>query len=99
MTARVAVLVWYRTADHDQISAAYQQVTAGMTGTAGLLGSELLRSVSDPGSYAILSEWQSLDALRAFEQGPGHQGTPEPLRVFSDRARPGGGFAVYQVSW
>jgi heme oxygenase (mycobilin-producing) len=98
MTARVRVLVWYRAADHEQISAAYQQVDAGMAGTAGLLHSELLRSVDDPDSYAVLSEWQSLDALRSFQRGPGHRSTPEPLRLFSDRARPGGGFGVYQVS-
>jgi heme-degrading monooxygenase HmoA len=98
MTARVRVLVWYRTAEHGQISHAYRQVTAELAGTAGLLRSELLRSVDDPDSYAILSEWQSLAALRSWERGSGHRGTPEPLRLFSDRSRPGGGFAVYQVS-
>lgn len=97
MTAQVRVLVWYRTAEHDRISEAYREVTAGLSGTAGLLRSELIRSVADPDSYAVLSEWQSMAALRAWETGSGH-GTPEPLRAFSDRARPGGGFAIYQVS-
>lgn len=96
--ATVRVLVWYRAADHEQIVRAFRQVDAGLAGTPGLLRSELIRSVADPGSYAILSEWQSLTALRSWESGSGHQGTPEPLRAFSDRSRPGGGFGIYQVS-
>lgn len=95
--AKVRVLVWYRAADHDQIVRAYQQVDAGLAGTPGLMGSELIRSVTDPDSYAILSEWQSLEALRSWESGQGHQ-APEPLRLYSDRGRPGGGFGIYQVS-
>ena len=91
------MLVWYRTSEHDRISEAYHQVTDGLAGTAGLLRSELIRSVADQDSYAILSDWQSLAALRAWENGTGH-GTPEPLRPFSDHARPGGAFAIYQVT-
>jgi heme-degrading monooxygenase HmoA len=97
VTAPVRVLVWYRTSEHERISRAYRQVTVALAGTAGLIRSELIRSVTDPDSYAILSEWQSLAALRAWESGAGH-GTPAPLRAFSDRARPGGGFGIYQVS-
>ena len=97
MSARVRVLVWYRTSEHERISRAYGEVTRGLAGTAGLVRSELIRSVADPDSYAILSEWQSLAALRAWERGSGH-GTPAPLRAFSDHGRPGGGFGIYQVT-
>lgn len=95
--AKVRVLVWYRAADHERIVRAYQQVDAVLAGTPGLVSSELIRSVTDPDSYAVLSEWQSLEALRSWESGQGH-GTPEPLRIFSDRGRPGGGFGIYQVN-
>ncbi len=97
LAAKVRVLVWYRAADSDQIVRAYRQVTAELAGTPGLLGSELIRSADDPDSYAVLSEWQDLAALRSWENGLGHRGAPEPLRLFSDRGRPGGGFGIYQV--
>jgi heme-degrading monooxygenase HmoA len=95
--ARVRVLVWYRAADHEQIISAYRQVTAELAGTPGLLSSELIRSAADQESYAVLSEWQSLAALRSWESGRGHAETPAALRLLSDRSRPGGSFGVYQV--
>jgi heme oxygenase (mycobilin-producing) len=96
-SARVRVLVWYRAADQDQITSAYRQVTAELAGTPGLLSSELIRSAADQESYAVLSEWQSLAALRSWESGRGHAQAPAALRLLSDRDRPGGSFGVYQV--
>jgi heme-degrading monooxygenase HmoA len=97
VTAKVRVLVWYRAGEHEQISQVYRQVSAELAGTAGLVGSELLRSADDPHSYAVLSEWQDLEALRRWERGAGHGQAAAPLRRFSDRTRPGGGFGIYLV--
>lgn len=98
MTAKVRVLLWYRTTEHAAISAAYQQVSAELAGTAGLLGSELLHSADDPASYLILSEWRSLAEFRLSQHGSGHAAATAPLRQFQDRARPGGCYGVYRVA-
>jgi heme-degrading monooxygenase HmoA len=99
MTRRpVRVLVWLRTADHQDVTEKYQLTSQGLAGTAGLVGSELIRSLDDPASYVVVSEWESMDAFMTWEQGPDHRDATAPLRHFQDRARDGGTYGVYEVT-
>jgi heme-degrading monooxygenase HmoA len=82
--------------DAERVVAAYHQISGDLSGTDGMLGNELLRDVLDPSSFVVLSEWESLAAFRAWEQGSAHRGTTSPLRPFQDkdRERP---FGLYEV--
>lgn len=95
---RVRVLVWLRTADHPGVTERYRLTSQGLAGTAGLVGSELIRSLDDPASYVVVSEWESMDAFRTWEHGPAHRASTTPLRQFQDRARDGGTYGVYEVT-
>ncbi|SDQ35906.1 antibiotic biosynthesis monooxygenase family protein [Thermostaphylospora chromogena] len=98
MSRRVRVLVYVRLPDGDPdgVTRAYHRVSRELAGTAGLLGNELLRSVHDPREFAVLSEWESMAAFRAWERTAAHRRTTAPLRPYQDRTR-GPGFAVYAV--
>jgi heme-degrading monooxygenase HmoA len=98
MRRRVRVLVWLRTADHQDVTETYQRTSQGLAGTAGLVGSELIRSLDDPASYVVVSEWESMDAFSTWEQGPAHREATTPLRHFQDRVRAGGPYGVYEVT-
>jgi heme-degrading monooxygenase HmoA len=95
---RVRVLVWLRTAAHQDVTDTYRLTSRELAGTAGLLGSELIRSLQDPASYAVVSEWESMDAFRAWEGGPAHRGSTAPMRPFQDTGRPGGSYGVYEIT-
>jgi heme oxygenase (mycobilin-producing) len=95
---RVRVLVWLRTAEHQDVTETYWLTSNELAGTAGLLGSELIRSLQDPACYVVVSEWESMDAFCAWEGGPAHRGATAPMRPFQDRDRPGGSYGVYEVS-
>jgi heme oxygenase (mycobilin-producing) len=90
---RVRILVFAKAAEADApaLEAAYRRISPGLAGTAGLLGNELLNDPDDPGGYVVMSEWESLAAFHAWEQGPAHQAATSPLRPFIQ------GAAVYEV--
>jgi heme-degrading monooxygenase HmoA len=74
------------------VEEAYHRVSDSLRGTPGLLCNELLHSHSQPSSYVVLSEWESLESFRVWEQGPVHRGsTPDPLRRYTT------GVAFYEV--
>jgi heme-degrading monooxygenase HmoA len=85
----VRVLVWYREPESDPASLhrAFERVERAMRATPGLLRSELLHSVVHPGSVTVHSEWTSLDAFLAWEQGPDHRRDTAPLRPYQDTRR------------
>lgn len=87
--SRVRVLVWHRATAEEMPSLvdAYHQVSHSLTGTAGLICNELLHAPLDPSCVAVMSEWESLDAFRVWENGASHRGTTTPLRRFQDRDR------------
>ncbi|MCG5219144.1 antibiotic biosynthesis monooxygenase family protein [Streptosporangium sp. KLBMP 9127] len=99
MTARVRVLV-YATEPGDgepgAVTRAYHRISGDLAGTRGLLGNELLRSVHDPSGFVVMSEWESLPAFRAWEEGAGHRQATAPLRPYQDHTREQP-FAVYAV--
>lgn len=98
-TSRVRVMLYLRASEDraPAVAEAYHRISADLAGTPGLLGNELLREVSDPGAFAVLSDWESLPAFQAWESGSAHRGTTSPLREYQDsaRARP---FALFEVA-
>jgi heme-degrading monooxygenase HmoA len=99
MSGRVRVLVWHRVADGElaALEEAYHQVSRTLRGTPGLLGSELLRSGMQPWSLLVISEWESMDAFRAWEEGAEHRATTAPLRPYRDHHRQHP-FELYEVA-
>jgi quinol monooxygenase YgiN len=71
---RVRVLVWLRTPEHEDVMATYLLTSKQLAGTVGLLGSELIRSLSDPASYVVVSEWESMDAFPSIARPPPRSG-------------------------
>jgi heme-degrading monooxygenase HmoA len=97
VSPRVRVIVYSVTPDDDPdaVEAAYHRICADLKGTPGLLGNELLRRVDDNRRFAVMSEWESLSAFRAWESGPDHRGATAPLRPYHDSAMPA---AIYEVA-
>jgi heme-degrading monooxygenase HmoA len=96
MRVRVLVYAADPEAEPEAVGAAYRTISEELAGTPGLVGNELMRSVSDPASYVVMSEWESMAAFRTWEEGPSHRGTTAPLRPYQDR-RAGGPFGLYEV--
>ncbi|WP_067563152.1 antibiotic biosynthesis monooxygenase family protein [Nocardia acidivorans] len=97
MGGEVRVLVYHLTEHGDAVHAAYHEVSREMSEVPGMLGNELLRSVSDPGSFVVLSRWQDLESFQVWERGARHRDSTAALRPYQDTrmARP---FAVLEVS-
>ncbi|MGH3645683.1 MAG: antibiotic biosynthesis monooxygenase family protein [Micromonosporaceae bacterium] len=100
--SRVRVLVYAAApdAEPDAVDRAYHRISESLAGTPGLLGNELMRSLTgtEAGSdaYIVMSEWESMAAFRAWEEGPNHRGTTAPLRPYQDSRR-GSPFGLYEV--
>lgn len=92
------VMLYCRVPDGDVtgIEQAYHRISADLAGTAGLVRNELLRDLLDPDRFVVLSEWESLEAFREWEQGSAHRGTTAPMRPFQDTSR-GIPFGLYEV--
>ncbi|HEY8340030.1 MAG TPA: antibiotic biosynthesis monooxygenase [Egibacteraceae bacterium] len=89
MSHRVRVLLWHRVPSPEEgagLEAAYHAVSQALAPTPGLLGSELLVSLGDPERVLVMSEWASLEAFRAWEQGREHRDTTAPLRPWRDHS-------------
>jgi heme-degrading monooxygenase HmoA len=82
MPARVMVFASVAAGDRAAFEAAYARVTAAVRGTAGHVRDELLRDASEPGRYVLLSEWESEDAFRAWEDAPVHREVTTPMRPY-----------------
>ena len=65
-----------------EFEAAYAHVTAEVKGTAGHIRDELLRDSDHGGRYVLLSEWESVDAFRAWEDAPIHRQITTPMRPY-----------------
>lgn len=95
-TARV--LVFYRSPDDDPdaVVRLFHEVSGALQGTPGLLRSELLRDRTTAGRYAVLSEWESWSAFRAWDEGPDHRDQTAPLRPY--QARPEAVFGAFELA-
>lgn len=92
--AQVRVVLYHRTDDAEALTAAYHATSTAMVGVPGLLGNELLRSLTEPAEYVVTSTWAGFAAFAAWEEGPEHKAQTEPLRPFRHPAT-SGAFACY----
>ncbi|MEV5238377.1 antibiotic biosynthesis monooxygenase [Streptomyces cinnamoneus] len=91
--AEVYVLVPASAERAEDVLGTYRGISAELAGTPGLAFNALLRDVADPRRYAVLSRWNGLEALRAFETDGRHDATA-PLRRHRDEAAPARTFEV-----
>jgi heme-degrading monooxygenase HmoA len=84
MTARVMVFAKIRPGEEKKFEAAYEEVTRKVKASAfkGHMRDELLRDDAEPGSYILLSEWESKEAFLAWEDAPIHMQTTTPMRPY-----------------
>jgi heme-degrading monooxygenase HmoA len=81
----------------DAVADAYHRISRSLAGTPGLVRNALLQLVDEPGRFVVLSEWTSLEAFRAWEEGADHRRLTAPLRPYQDRSM-SGGYGVYRVA-
>lgn len=89
MIQRVRIMLYHRapSAETGVVEKAYREISEELSGTPGLLGNELLRSLTDPDVFVVLSEWQSVEAFDSWDKGPDHKGQTSPLRPYQDQTR------------
>lgn len=94
---RVRVALYLNEPENDRgsIETAYHQISTTLRGRTGLRGNELLRSLRDPGRYAVLSEWDDIPTYREWERSPEHLPTTSPLARYHDKGL--GIFGSYEV--
>jgi len=73
---------------NEEFERKFAQVLEALQGTPGHRQSYLYRRVDDPNSYAIISEWDSEDAFRAFIQSDAFRQTTAWGRESILRGRP-----------
>jgi heme-degrading monooxygenase HmoA len=81
VAARVMVFAAIDAAHAQEFETAYTRVAEVIRGTPGHVRDELLRDAERPGHYVVFSEWESLEAFRAWEDAPHHELTT-PMRPF-----------------
>lgn len=74
----------------------YRTITWVRGDTPGLVRTELLRDLDEDDRYLLLTEWESEQDFRSWQNGPDHKDNPSALRDFQDRER-GRHWAVYEV--
>jgi heme oxygenase (mycobilin-producing) len=79
------------------VTDAYHQISQRLSGTPGLLNSELLQEVTGSGEFIIMSEWSSLDAFQMWEAGSDHRHSTAPLRPYHSYPQ-GAAFGIYKVA-
>jgi heme-degrading monooxygenase HmoA len=82
MAIRVMVFAKIKPGEEAAFEAAYAEVTRKVKGTPGHVKDELLRADGEPGSYILLSEWESKEAFLAWEDAPIHMQTTTPMRPY-----------------
>jgi heme oxygenase (mycobilin-producing) len=97
--AGARVLVFYRAPADDPaaVERVYREVSGHLRGTVGLLGNQLLKDLTDPGSYVVASDWVDMAAFGLWDKSTGHRKTT-PLDPYQDadpqRRRH---FGIYEV--
>lgn len=82
MTTRVMVFATVKAGEEEAFERAFAQVRASVAGTPGHLGDQLLRADGRPGSYVLLSEWESTERFLAWEDAPIHRELTTPMRPY-----------------
>ncbi|MFD9908745.1 antibiotic biosynthesis monooxygenase family protein [Streptomyces sp. NPDC059063] len=66
---------------------AYHEISKTLYGTPGLLGNELLHSLIEDDAFVVMSEWESVEAFRSWDEGPDHKDQTAGLRPYQDTTR------------
>ncbi|MBT2208992.1 MULTISPECIES: antibiotic biosynthesis monooxygenase [Actinomadura] len=82
MTVRVMVFASVKEDQRGPFEAAYTEVASTVAGTPGHVRDELLRDDARPGGYILLSEWESEEQFRAWEDAPVHRRATTPMRPY-----------------
>lgn len=75
------VFATVREGDEEAFERAYEEVTAKVLGTPGHIRDELLRE-SGSSSYILLSEWESVEKFKEWEDAPVHREVTTPMRPY-----------------
>jgi heme-degrading monooxygenase HmoA len=99
MTGHMRVLLYASApqGNPNAVQDVYHHISQRLQDVPGLIGNELLRDViGKRGDFIIMSEWESAEAFRRWEEGPDHRDTTSPLRPYQDRGR-SEVFGIYEV--
>ena len=91
----VRILIWFRAQTDDDaadIRKGYAAMRDAQRGRRGLVRSELLESMAEPESFAVLTHWESMSDFVAWQREPGHDADTAPMDAFRD-LRAGGRYA------
>jgi heme-degrading monooxygenase HmoA len=80
--ARAFVFVELDPAQGEEFEQTFAGVADKVRDTPGLLANILLRDPQKPGSYVVVSEWESREAFLAWEDEPSHRELTKPLQAF-----------------
>jgi heme-degrading monooxygenase HmoA len=69
-------------AQREAFEAAFTTVSNSVVGTPGHVKDELLRDISDPAAYVLMSEWISKEAFLNWEQSSIHMQKTLPMRPY-----------------
>lgn len=95
----VRVFVHHRAADRtaEPVQAAYLMAAAGLAGTPGYRGDELLSPQADARRRTLLMRWDGVESYSDWERAHRDRGHPSPLRAYQDRELPGGHYETFIV--
>jgi heme-degrading monooxygenase HmoA len=80
--ARAFVFVELDPERGEEFERTFADVAGKVRDTPGLLANILLRDPQKPGSYIVVSEWESREHFLAWEDVPSHRELTKPLQAF-----------------
>ena len=88
MKGRVVFLIRLKPGMQEEFLRAYEGIRHLVAqGVKGHLVDQVCQSSTDPDSWAITSEWESLDDFLAWERTEEHRGLVKPMRECMAEAR------------
>jgi heme-degrading monooxygenase HmoA len=96
MEARAMVFVDVGPERGAEFEATFADVAEKVRDTPGLLANVLLRDPTSPGSYIVVSEWETKEHFLGWEDVPSHRELTKPLQAFWSGA--GSKRALYEVA-
>ena len=82
MPARAMVFVDLDPAEGERFERTFAEVAEQVRDTPGLLANVLLRDARTPGSYIVVSEWESKEHFLGWEDEPSHRELTKPLQAY-----------------
>ena len=95
VTARAMVFVELEPEQGETFESTFAGVASQVRDTPGLLANMLLRKAHQPGSYIVMSEWESKEHFLGWEDVPSHRELTKPLQEYWSGA--GSSRALFEV--